>query len=250
MRNIINSRYLDLSEFVQSLPEQYDALRKSDVMRTGRNEVCRMDVCGRSIVIKSYNRFSCINRVVYGTLRRSKALRAYDNATHLREIGIDTPEPIAAIDMRRAGILRRSFYVYAYSDYDNLRTALAPYPARELEPLLDALADFILKLHTKGVLHHDLNIENILYRDCGNGHYHFQLIDINRMEFKRSLSTSVRLKNLMRLDCNPAAYLYLMERYARSQNLHVEQFQLRSVGLRLLDSLKHYYKRVLKGSIK
>ena len=43
-------------------------------------------------------------------------------------------------------------------------------------------------------LHHDLNISNILYREVWPGEYDFQLIDINRMDFKRRRMRSVLKK--------------------------------------------------------
>lgn len=60
------------------------------------------------------------------------------------------------------------------------------------------------------VLHKDLNIGNILYKDDGRGGYVFQLMDTNRMRFHRVLSMRQRLDNLRRLSCPVPAYLIFL----------------------------------------
>ena len=245
MRSIINPKYLDLQEFLTSLPSTFDSLSATS-LKSGRNEVRFLTVNNHKIVIKSFRKFSPLNRVIYGTLRQSKAVRAYYHALRLQMLGIGTPEPIAAIDVRQRGVLTHSFYVYAYSEYCPMQELLDTYPDKALEPLLDALADFILDVHDKGVLHNDLNILNILYRDCGHGVYDFQMIDINRMEFHDKLSHHQRLTNLRRFNCNPAAFLYILERYAAAMNMDCQTTQLRGVGLRLIDTLKHEFKQRIK----
>lgn len=241
MNSVINPKFLDLHEFLLSLPDTFSSLNIERTLRSGRNEVLLLSVNGHKIVIKSFCKFSAINRVVYGTIRRSKAMRAYYNALQLLELGISTPEPIAAIDVRRYGILRRSFYVYAYSEYSDLKQALDSYPEQRIEPLLDALSDFIIHVHDCGVLHNDFNVLNILYAKSDEG-YDFQLIDINRMTFHSSISTRQRLANLRRFNCKPATLIYMLERYAKHLNLDCEKVQLHGMGMRFLDTLKHELK--------
>ena len=245
MHSIINPKYLDLQEFLTSLPSTFDSLSATP-LKSGRNEVRCLTVNNHKIVIKSFRKFSPLNRVIYGTLRQSKAVRAYYHALRLCELGIGTPEPIAAIDVRQRGVLTHSFYVYAYSEYGEMDSLLEGYPCRELEPLLDALTDFILRIHDNGVLHHDFNILNILYRDCGGGKYDFQLIDINRMDFHAKLTTNQRLTNLRHFNCKPAAFMYILERYAAAMNMNCEQVQLRCMSMRLMDTIRHKFKQRIK----
>lgn len=237
---------MDLSGFLLSLPAEFFALPYEKVLRSGRNEVRLFTVDGQRVVVKSFCRISALNRVVYGTFRQSKAMRAYFNALKLTQLGFGTPEPIAAIDVRRHGLLRQSFYVYAYSDYGDMKELLEHYPDKRLEPLLDSLAAFIHRMYETGVLHHDFNVMNLLYRRCEGGEYDFQLIDINRMDFRRRLSARQRLSNLRRFNCKPAAYLYLLERYAEMTKMDCEMTQLRGMGFRLLDTLWHEMKQRIK----
>lgn len=245
MRSIINPKYLDLQEFLTSLPSTFDSLSATS-LKSGRNEVRFLTVNNHKIVIKSFRKFSPLNRVIYGTLRQSKAVRAYYHALRLQMLGIGTPEPIAAIDVRQRGVLTHSFYVYAYSEYCPMQELLDTYPDKALEPLLDALADFILDVHDKGVLHNDLNILNILYRDCGHGVYDFQLIDINRMSFYPKLSERQRLANMRHFNCKPAALMYILERYATAMNMDCEMVQMHCMSMRLVDTIRHKFKQRLK----
>ena len=247
MGSIINPKYSHLHDFVISLPEKFDSMTCMQILRSGRNEVRLFLVDGQMIVVKSFQRISLLNRLLYGSIRQSKSVRAYYHALRLNRLGISTPEPIAAVDVRRYGFLAQSFYVYAYSEYNDIKELLDRYPDEQIEPLLDALTDFILHIHDKGVLHHDLNILNILYRDCGSGKYDFQLIDINRMSFYPKLSERQRLANLRHFNCKPAVLMYILERYAAAMNIDSEMAQMRCVSMRFIDTIRHKFKQQLKS---
>ena len=246
MGSIINPKYCSLHDFVISLPDKFDNMTSMQILRSGRNEVRLFLVDGQMVVVKYFRRISLLNRFLYGTIRQSKSVRAYYHALRLNRLGISTPEPIAAVDVRRYGFLVQSFYVYAYSEYNDIKELLDRYPDEQIEPLLDALTDFILHIHDKGVLHHDLNILNILYRDCGGGKYDFQLIDINRMSFYPKLSERQRLANLRHFNCKPAVLMYILERYAAAMNIDSEMAQMRCVSMRLIDTIRHKFKQRLK----
>lgn len=247
MGSIINPKYCSLHDFVISLPEKFDSMTCMQILRSGRNEVRLFLVDGQMVVVKCFRRISLLNRLLYGTIRQSKSVRAYYHAFRLNRLGISTPEPIAAIDVRRYGFLTQSFYVYAYSEYNDIKELLDRYTDEQIEPLLDALTDFILRIHDKGVLHHDLNILNILYRDCGSGKYDFQLIDINRMSFYPKLTERQRLANLRHFNCKPAVLMCILERYAAAMNIDCEMVQMRCVSMRFIDTIRHKFKQQLKS---
>ena len=249
MHSIINPEYLHLRDFLLSLPAHFEHLECDEVLHSGRNEVRLYTVAGVKLVVKSFARISRINRIAYGLLRPSKAVRAYRYAQRLLAMGIDTPVPVAAIDVRKGGVLRHSFFVSLYSEYESL-DVLNHYPKQPLEPLLNALTDYILKVHDCGVLHDDLNASNILYRKIDKEYYLFQLIDINRLSFRRNLSHNERLRNLRKLNCNPMAYFYILGRYAQILNEREEAFQLRGIIMRLMEDMKHRSKMLLKQKIK
>ena len=72
-----------LNEFVQSLPDQFDTLPDAEVLHQGRNVVKMVEREGVRMVVKSYRHLSLVNRLLYGWVRRSKAVRAYRYAERL-----------------------------------------------------------------------------------------------------------------------------------------------------------------------
>ena len=236
-----------LNEFVQALPDQFDTLPDAEVLHQGRNVVKMVEREGVRMVVKSYEHWSLVIRLLYGRLRRSKAVRAYRYAERLLAMGIDTPTPIAVVDVQRGGMLHQSLFVSAYSDYESA-AVINSYPAKTdmLQPLMDALAKFIFRLHDAGVLHKDLNITNILYKATADGEYKFQLIDINRMDFRSHLSMNERIENMRRLSCQPTAYAYILERYAAQAATNEQTFQLRGLIARLLFDIRQRIKSNVK----
>ena len=73
-------------------------------MFTSRNTIKRFCLGGIDIVVKRYGHITSFNRLMYSTFRKSKAMRAYQHASQLRELGISTPEEIAMIETYKNGI--------------------------------------------------------------------------------------------------------------------------------------------------
>ncbi len=249
MKAIINPKYLSLYDFVLSLPACFDTMPGAETLHQGRNVVKAVWLNDVKVVVKSYERISCLNRVVYGSLRQSKSMRAYYNALQLCLLGINTPEPIAAIDTRKNGLFDRSFFVSAYSDFEPL-TEIADDECVPEREMLDSLVDFIVKLHDAGVVHNDLNIRNIRYKRQGEG-YEFEVIDNNRMRFCKRLSEKHRLHDLRHLNCSSQPFVYMLERYARLTNIDMGDFSLKGVASRLLyrkrKRIEHRIKRGLSA---
>lgn len=241
MRLILNPRFGHLRDFVLSLPDKFEQMPCERVLRCLRNDVRLICVGGDRLVVKSFARPSMLNRFVYGLLRASKAERAYTHALRLRELGIGTPEPVAALNVRRWGMLRCSFFVSLYSDYHPI-DMLDSTPNVAMEPALDALTDFIIRLHDRGVVHHDLNISNMLYKRLDDGSYDFQIVDINRMEFRHHLSQGERLANLRKFNCAPATYFEILGRYADRIEANHYNFQLRGISMQLAERLRAEFK--------
>lgn len=244
---IIHPQYAHLSEFLLSLPESFDSLAEAAVLRDVRNVTKAVKVNGIRLVIKSYRHISWLNRRAYGTLRDSKAMRAYHYAERLTALGIGTPRPIAAIDCFSGGVLVNSFFVSLYTDYASAEVVNRyPDDAEQLCPLMDSVAGFIVRLHACGVLHHDLNLSNILFRKNSRGEYDFQVIDINRMSFKRRLTTRQRIENLSTLSCSPAAYAYILHRYALLSKNSEQRFEMQGHLSRLMRDRRKTIHNALK----
>lgn len=150
------------------------------IIYRGRNIVLSTDRPAR-LCYKSFSVPSAIKAYIYGAMRTPKALRAYDNALKLRGMGIDTPEPVAAVCVVEKARLRQSYYVCRMLEgWTDLRGAEK---RSDFEELAKALARFMNTLHCAGVLMKDFSPGNILFLRDDNRQYRFALIDINRMEF-------------------------------------------------------------------
>ena len=188
IRIVLNPKYEHLREAIAQLIYPFRFARSGVVLHDGRNTIKRFDVDGTLLAVKRYGHISPLNKVVYGTLRRSKAERAYLHAVRLRNLGIDTPEEVAAfVEERRYGILRASYFISLYSDYRPVMELIEEKaPDADVQMcLFDHLASFIYHIHWAGILHRDLNIGNILCAERETGKFSFQLIDTNRMEFRK-----------------------------------------------------------------
>lgn len=188
------------------------------VIHKGRNLIFRHRVGGDEVAIK---RFPVIGfrRVVY-LFRTSKAVRAFDHAARLVAMGIGTPRPLAAVEVRRGGSLLASFYccrlVATLGEARLLKRADLPGRAE----LLALLGEFIGGLHESGVLHRDLTSGNVLLvpdsaRPAGVA---FQLVDLNRMRFGR-VGVRAGLANLAQLRLRDEGPL--LAGYCRARGLGV-----------------------------
>lgn len=173
----------------ESAPEGTLQLMKR-LLDSGMPADCREIYRGRNIVAVSADGVNCIKAfrvngfvksLIYGSLRSPKAVRAFDNAIKLRELGFDTPEPFGVAVKLNGPLLGESYYVCRYVEgYSELRDVEL---CSDFARIARALAAFMTDLHGKGVLMKDFSPGNVLYRRAADGSYRFMLVDINRMEF-------------------------------------------------------------------
>lgn len=246
---IINPKYLLLNDFVNTLPYAFDSLPTATTLHEGRNVIKRVCVEDFDLVIKCYSSLSLVNRLVYGRLRRSKSMRAYDNALRLLSLGVATPEPVAAIDTYQNGMLRGSYFISAYSDYCSMGGWNEVGEAQKIA-LLDDLAHFIAHIHQLGVQHNDLNVANVRCRESAQG-YEFELIDNNRMCFhSRPLSERERLDDLRHFSCGTAPYVYVLDRYAQIVGIDSNLFAARGMMTKIVYETRKRLHRSVKQKVR
>src|SRR5207245_706658 len=137
----------------------------------------------------------------------SPALRAWRAAHVLGARGFATPEPLAALEVRRAGIIKKSCFVTR--EVPAARTADQCWQAIVADPdgvrrrsgrgaVARALGDLFRRLHAAGVYHNDLKDVNVLV-DGPVGAPRCVLLDLERVRTLRRVGHRRRVKNLMQL---------------------------------------------------
>lgn len=207
---IVNPEYRLYAGFVESLPRRFDT--DGETVYEGRNMVKIFVEKGQKLVVKRYKRPMLHQRIDYTFIRKSKARRAYDYGLRFLECGIDTPEPVACVEEHKFGLFRTGYFVSTYCGDPDLRI-LREEPK---DDLIEAFAHLVMAMHEKGILHGDLNLSNILYREdwaelCG---YHFTVIDTNRSRFVGVPTKHQCLHNMVRISHNRELNERIVGRYA------------------------------------
>ncbi len=139
-------------------------------------------------------------RIALGSLGRpSPAWRAFAAARALAARGFGVPGVVAAVEDRRLGILRRSFFVTrevaGAVTADRHWATLAGRPA-DRRRFACALGDLVRRLHAAGVYHNDLKDVNVLVGPGGA----LTLLDLERVRIGRPPGRRRRIKNLVQLE--------------------------------------------------
>ena len=203
MRISINPKYSSISTFIKEIPTMFDKPDFGRVMHQGRNIVKNID---NEYVIKKFIKITLSNRIIYSFFRKTKAQRSFEITQKLKKYDIDAPEEIAYIDIRQGSFLKNCYYIYRFSPHQTLDSCIGDDYDEMDKSLIKEFAAFVAGLHLKRIVHHDLNITNIL---CNrkDGKTHFQLIDINRVRFKgKPVSEKKYIRNFSRLDVNSVWY--------------------------------------------
>lgn len=225
IKNEINPTFAQdqaLKEFIQNLPEKFE--QEGKVLFKERNEVKSFTLKNGNalfsdIIIKKYKRPNFIQRIAYSFFRKSKAHRAFIYAAELRKRNVNTPQEIAYIEDWQGGLFLTGYFI-SLSDY-------APPIEDKLtethfdKPLAASFAHFAAYLHQQGVLHHDLNCNNVLFT-YEAGEYTFSVIDINRMKFypdNKQPDLADCFENLTRFTKNMELYAYVVKSYIAKRNL-------------------------------
>lgn len=162
----------------------------------------------RAIYIKRYNSFSRRFRLL-SPFVRSGALRSIRGASVLHKKGIATARPVAAVENRFYGMLRRSFFVSeeiaagkttdAYW-LESLRQRKDRGGFKERRAFLRSLASLFLSLHAQQIYHNDLKHSNILVvNNGGDESFEWFLLDLEGVRQYVRLSERRRIKNLVQL---------------------------------------------------
>lgn len=221
MKTTISDDYLKYKDFIEGIPAAFDTCG-GETLKDKRNSVKVLRHDGRAFVVKRFKRVNLLQAVVYTLFRPTKAERAYRFAAEMRRRGVSTPREIAYMEQSRCGLFRTGYFVCEKSEGREAFDLLVD--AREFcRPLADAIADYVVFMHSRGVLHGDLNSANFLFVETAAGAYRFDVIDTNRSHFRDGMPTDKEcLENLKRFTHRRDLYEYFIRAYARRRGWDVD----------------------------
>lgn len=217
MKIVIAPEFRPLRKDIEDIARLFDSPEGKSVYE-GRNSIRNFILQGMPVTIKRFKRVNIAQQIAYTFFKSTKAERAYRYAALFRQRGIDTPREIAYVEAYEHGLFTTGYFL---SD-----TCPDPpaFPALVLEPDFDRrlasdLARFVAKMHSKGIVHGDLNLGNFLFRKHPeDGHFLFTVIDINRSTFYDGYpDKAVCLKNLSTLTHRRDLFQWMVAEYARAR---------------------------------
>lgn len=136
---------------------------------------------GRKVCVKAFRKLGMFRGLIYGLLSTPKARASYRNAMRLRELGFETPAPLAYAEERGMAGCRvmRSYYICEALDGWREIRWWEKWPDRDA--MVSALGKEMVRLMKAGVLFRDFSPGNVLVK--GNDPYRFAYVDVNRTKF-------------------------------------------------------------------
>lgn len=215
----VHLKHPELKTFIASIPMRFER-GEGEVIYKGRNELRRMEYQGYSYVVKSFQRPHLLNRLVYGTLRASKAKRAYYNGLELLQIGVPNPQPIGYVEVSAGLLFDKSFLITAMSHCPYIWKDLFTQDFSYKEQVVREVGKLTALLHNHGIALKDYSRGNILFRE-ESGQVRLELVDLNRM-YRGKIDQKRGCKNLERLPATPEMHRWLAEEYALARGYEVE----------------------------
>jgi serine/threonine protein kinase len=211
---VLHRDYRFCSGFIYWIPDVFH--NRGVTLFKQRNEIKLLKHEDLEFVVKSFKKPHLINQFIYTTFRASKAKRAYWHAIYLQALDIPTPPPVAYFEIKKFGLLKKSYFISAKSRFNREIRELSVSPdLSEAFQILKDFARFTAEVHEKGVFHKDYTPGNILFGKVGD-HYEFELVDLNRMKFC-NVKLKAGCKNLRRLCFNEEQYRFFVSEYVTAR---------------------------------
>lgn len=240
----LNSYYKSCEDFLLNIKKHFQ--ENSDTIHKARNELKVIKYKDMQTIVKAFKVPNIVNQIVYAYFRDSKAKKSYENAVKLKELKVNTPEPIGYIEFYRTFLFKESFFIAKKFDYEF--TIREPLRNKNLENRIDIIKAFVLftyDLHKKGVYHKDYSAGNVLVAKKDDT-WEFSVVDINRMEFK-PINLEQGLDNFAKLWLDENDLDLIAKEYAKLSNIEED------IAIRILresdKKLKSFveFKRKIRG---
>ena len=169
---VVRAQLAKLQPVLES-PEDWMEQGKA-LKRGGTATVVETVVNEQRLVLKRYN-IKSFGHWLTRFWRPSRAWHSWVQGHRLRFLGIDTPEPLAVIERRRAGLRGRSYLITEHGGNEDIIQRFAAYvDSSPSESDLQALDRLFAAFVREQVSHGDLKGHNILWQQN-----HWVLIDLD-----------------------------------------------------------------------
>jgi hypothetical protein len=239
MKLVIHPDFKNLTSFLEQIPERFES--EGETIHKLRNEIKVIVSEGIHLNVKCFRTPHPINRFVYSYLRKSKAQRAFENGLALLKKGIQTPSPVAYIEVFDKTLIEKSYFVSLHiQEARDFREFSNNSDVKGREDILIAFGQFSAKMHQLGIQPLDLSIGNILFKKEKES-TSFWLVDLNRMRFGR-VGFSRACKNFERLRGNDDYFRILTSAYANFRGFDADKL-LEKVLILQKKSIRHFQKK-------
>ncbi len=219
----IHPDYRD-SRFLEAIIDCQDLLSSPscEILLDSRNRVGKVELSisetrTRTVVIKEF-RTQGVDKLK-SAFHPSKALKAWRGASALYIRGFNTPCPVVFLEKRKGRFIEQSFFLSEMiENVEEIRFLFPRLEPDKLKELLSALADYLSRIQSEGILHRDLSDGNILVKNDGEG-YEYYLIDTNRIREKRKVGDLSQIKSLVRLGIPRDFQKYFLEQHFKTDKL-------------------------------
>jgi len=171
----------------------------------------------------------------------SRAFASWIVAHTLQHAKTRTPKPLYVYTRRYRGLIKENFFITeAIHPHTRLRKVLiSETPETFLNASIKDLALSIARMHKQGIFHRDLTTGNFLVNEMGE----VFIVDLNRTQLLRKLSTHQRLIDLAKLFFNTEK----PELTNRLTHLFFTTYEEESkLGLNLFEQYSEYRNRLLR----
>ena len=239
----VNPAFAGVKGFMKSLPTTFND--RGVTLKNDRNEIKIIQHGELKLCVKSFNKVTVFNRYMYSWFRSTKAKRSYKIALRLKKKNINTPAPIGYVEVYgNWGILQKAFYVSLYLEYDYDMADILDKNIAKQEVILTHFAQYMAQVvHPAGAWHNDLSPGNVLINKIDDEEWSFSFIDLNRMEFRRDISSFRGLSNLKKMTNQPVALSLMAEQYALVSKRNPQIFSFLLIRDNFIFAFRRFYRK-------
>lgn len=213
----LNLKYAIIKDFLLNIKDFFK--QNSNTIHKARNELKVIEYKDIQTVVKAFKIPNILNQIIYAYFRDSKAKKSYQNAIKLKELNINTPNPIGYIEFYRYFLFKESFFISEKVDYIfTIREPLRNIHLEDREEIIKKFVAFTYNLHKNCIYHKDYSAGNILVFKNDKDEYDFSVVDINRMEFK-AIDLKTGLDNFAKLWLDDDNLQIIAKEYSKLSNV-------------------------------